>query len=97
MPSGLRRFPQSGESLFVTFSCFRRQPSFRSPEVYDLFVRCLENMRRRFSSFRQYALREIGIVEIESEWTARDRERRTEGGTARIFLSPEPALSLWKG
>jgi hypothetical protein len=26
------------------------------------------------SNFRHYALREIGAVQIESEWTARDRE-----------------------
>jgi hypothetical protein len=65
--------------------------------VYDLFVQCLENMRHRFASFRHHALREIGIVEIESESTARDRKTKTGGGTARIFLGPEPALSLSKG
>jgi putative transposase len=40
----------------------------------------------KWSSFRHYALREVGIVEIESEWTAVDRE--TDGGPARVFLSP---------
>ena len=30
----------------------------------------------KWSSFRHYALREKGVVEIESEWTARDRQRR---------------------
>ena len=40
---------------------------------------------------------ENGVVEIESEWTARDRELKMFGGPARIFLSPEPALSLSKG
>jgi putative transposase len=40
------------------------------------------------SSFRHYALREKGPVEIESEWTARDRERQPEGGAERIFLVP---------
>jgi putative transposase len=29
----------------------------------------------RWSSFRHYATREIGVVEIESEWTARRREK----------------------
>ena len=42
----------------------------------------------KWSSFRHYAYREIGIVEIESEWTARDREREKLGGPPRIFLSP---------
>jgi hypothetical protein len=34
------------------------------------------------------ALREKGVVEIESEWTARDREKREPGGPERIFLTP---------
>jgi REP-associated tyrosine transposase len=172
MPSGLRRFQQSRQTHFVTFSCYRREAKFKTPEIYDLFLTCLEQMRRRFemcvygyvvmpehvhllvgepesevladaihylklslskrlkagtfwqkryydrnvrderefkvklrylhrnpvkrglvkeaaewkwSSFRHDAFREVGVVEIESEWTARDRE-----GTfpKRIFLIP---------
>ncbi|HEY1264695.1 MAG TPA: hypothetical protein VGF06_14305 [Terriglobales bacterium] len=41
----------------------------------------------KWSSFRHYALREVGTVEIESEWTARDREQKVSG-KARIFLRP---------
>jgi putative transposase len=206
MPRGLRRFHESGQSHFITFSCYRRQPKFVNAAVYDLFPRCLEDMRRRFdlriygyvvmpehvhlllsepeddtlaeaihylklsfakrlrsrtiaqvsvqkkdanlghrvsqktdanlghqlgsfwqkryydrnvrdarefsvklrylhrnpvkrglvkepgdwkwSSFRHYAFRENGVVEIESEWTARDRELKILGGPARTFLSP---------
>ena len=195
MPQGLRRFHQSGQPHFITFSCFGRRPNFVSPAVYDLFLLCLERMRRHFemriygyvvmpehvhllvseppretlaeamhylklsfskrlrslricapgsplfwdnlgsqkvgtfwqkryhdrnvrdahefsvklrylhrnpvkrglvkdprdwkwSSFRHYALREKGVVEIESEWTARDRELEEFGGPQRIFLNP---------
>ncbi|MDP9160404.1 MAG: transposase [Acidobacteriota bacterium] len=182
MTRGLRRFHQSRQSHFVTFSCYRRQSNFGSSDVYDLFVQCLEDMRNRFamriygyvvmpehvhllvsepenqiladaihylklsfakrqrsrrssrasasfwqkryydrnvrdereftaelrylhrnpvkrglvnepadwkwSSFRHYLLREVGIVEIESEWTAQDREIQTKGSPARIFLNP---------
>ncbi len=191
MPSGLRRYHQSGHSHFVTFSCYRRQPKFSSGETYDLFPECLERMRRRFdicvygyvvmpehvhlllsepergtladaihylklsfskrvkllshlnvqvkdvkvghrapfwqnryydrnirngqeftvklrylhrnpakrglvknaadwkwSSFRHYAFREVGVVEIESEWTARDREVKAFGLRPRFFLCP---------
>ena len=182
MPRGLRRFQESGQSHSVTFSCYRRQPYFATVEAFDLFVQCLEDMRRRFelriygyvvmpghvhlllseppraklaeaihylklsfakrlqgrrspdhpgsfwqkryydrnvrnyrefvvklrylhrnpvkrglvlspeewkwSSYRHYALRETGIVEIESEWTARDREQKACGATERIFLRP---------
>jgi putative transposase len=42
----------------------------------------------KWSSFRHYAFRENGVVEIESEWTARDRESKLFGGPARIFLCP---------
>ena len=42
----------------------------------------------KWSSFRHYALREVGEVEIESEWTARERERETSGGAERVFLDP---------
>ena len=42
----------------------------------------------KWSSFRHYALREIGVVEIESEWTARDRETQGGGGPVRTFLNP---------
>ena len=178
MPRGLRRFQQSGQSHFVTFSCYHRAQRFTSSEVCDLFVACLEDMRRRFdlciygyvvmpehvhllvseplqmtladalhflklsfskrlrrcegagsfwqkryydrnirdereflvklryihrnpvkrglvedaaawkwSSFRHYAYREMGIVEIESEWTARDRERSCDA-PSRVFLRP---------
>jgi putative transposase len=42
----------------------------------------------KWSSFRHYAFREMGVVEIESEWTARDRELQMTGAPPRIFLSP---------
>lgn len=207
MPRGLKRYQQTRHSHFLTFSCYHRQANFNSPEKYDLFVQCLEDMRRHFSmcvygyvvmpehvhllvseperetladaihylklsfakrlrgketrfvpksgertwgtvngrtttrrsegrpesrsfwqkryydrnvrdaeefsiklrylhrnpvkrglasdpaewrwsSFRHYALREVGVVEIESQWTARDREGQQVGGSGRVFLNP---------
>jgi len=35
-----------------------------------------------------YAFREMGVVEIESEWTGRDRELKVTGGQPRVFLCP---------
>src|SRR5580704_8983733 len=49
MPTGLRRFQQSGQSHFLTFSCYRRQANLISPDACDLFVQCLEDMRRQFA------------------------------------------------
>jgi putative transposase len=175
MPYGLKRFQQSAQSHFVTFTCYHRQRGFSSPAARDLFIEVLERMRCRFalciygyvvmpehvhllvsepqqglladgmhylklsfakrlargvfwqkryydrnvrderefreklryihrnpvkagwcerpedwhwSSFRHYALREKGVVEIESEWTARDRERQAQGGAETVFLIP---------
>jgi len=48
MPRDLRRYQESGQSHFVTFSCYRRQPFFNHPTRFQLFVLCLEEMRRRF-------------------------------------------------
>ncbi|HWR17854.1 MAG TPA: transposase, partial [Terriglobales bacterium] len=168
MPSGLRRYHYSGQSHFLTFSCYRREQRFDTAATYDLFLTCLENMRVNFgvcvygyvvmpehvhllvseperqtlgdamhylklsftkrlregrfwqdrgydrnvrnaeefavklgyihnnpvkrglvkaaddwkwSSFRHYAFRQVGVVEIESEWAARDRE---SSGAQRI-------------
>ena len=174
MPHGLKRFQQSAQSHFVTFTCYHRRRGFDFPTVCDLFVHVLEQMRCRFdvciygyvvmpehvhllvsepqrglladaihylklsftkrlgagvfwqkryydrnvrderefvkklryihgnpvkrglvlepadwkwSSFRHYSLREKGVVEIESEWTAQDRKTQTQGAK-RIFLIP---------
>ena len=96
MPTGLKRFHQTRGSHFVTFSCYRRQPNFSAPDTYDLFVRCLEDMRRRFGIRiygyvvmpEHYALREVGVMEIESQWTARDREASETCVGTRVFLCP---------
>ena len=48
MPQDLRRFHHSAQSHFLTFSCYRRQPKFDTPDSFDLFVVTLEEMRRRF-------------------------------------------------
>ncbi len=180
---GLRRFHESGQSHFITFSCYRRQAKLARPATRDLFLATLEAMRVQFgacvygyvvmpehihllinepergsvaealhflklscakrakttaeniagsfwqkryydmnirnyrqfveklryihrnpvkrglcaspadwqwSNFRHYAFRERGPVEIESEWTARDREHAALGlpPGRRKFLIP---------
>ncbi len=42
----------------------------------------------KWSSFRHYAFRKMSVVEIESEWTGRDRELKVTGGQPRVFLCP---------
>src|SRR5258706_14954553 len=48
MPQDLRRLHHSAQSHFLTFSCYRRQPKFDTPDSFALFVVTLEEMRRRF-------------------------------------------------
>jgi REP element-mobilizing transposase RayT len=48
MPHGLKRFQQSAQSHFVTFTCYHRRRGFDSPAVCDLFVQVVEEMRCRF-------------------------------------------------
>jgi REP element-mobilizing transposase RayT len=49
MTEGLRRFHQSRQSHFLTFSCYQRQSRFNAPRACDLFLDCLEAMRQRFA------------------------------------------------
>jgi putative transposase len=53
MPYGLKRYQQSKQSHFVTFSCYHRLPHLRDERLRDLFVECLERMRRNYR-FRVY-------------------------------------------
>jgi REP element-mobilizing transposase RayT len=48
MPRRLVRYHESGQSHFLTFSCYRRKPKFADTRFYDLFPLCLEAMRLRF-------------------------------------------------
>ena len=48
MPWGLKRFQQSRQLHFVTFSCYRRRPLLNSPARRELFARALEDTRRSY-------------------------------------------------
>ena len=48
MPWGLRRFQQSGDLHFVTFTCYRREPLLVTAEAKLLVERALEQARRQY-------------------------------------------------
>jgi putative transposase len=48
MPEGLKRFHQSTQSHFVTFSCYHRRPLFRSDSSKAIFETALERVRFGF-------------------------------------------------
>lgn len=48
MTKGLKRYQQSGDFHFVTFSCHRRRPLLASPEARSVFEQTLEQVRRAY-------------------------------------------------
>jgi putative transposase len=48
MPFRLERFQRSGDLHFLTFSCQGRLPYLATGTARDLFLRALEQMRRRY-------------------------------------------------
>ncbi len=48
MPDGLRRYQHEGEDHFVTFSCYRREAYLGTPRARDVFLVCLEAVRKRY-------------------------------------------------
>ena len=53
MPYGLKRYQESKQSHFVTFSCYRRLPRLQEDRIRDLFIESLERTRRDYR-FRVY-------------------------------------------
>ena len=51
MTQGLIRLQHSGQSHFVTFSCYRRQAGLNSPAICALFLEALERFVEQFSLF----------------------------------------------
>ena len=53
MPSGLKRFHHSGQSHFVTFTCYHRLPHLADDKTCQAFVLALERARKLYQ-FRVY-------------------------------------------
>ena len=80
MPRGLRRYHESGQSHFITFSCYRRKPKFADTRVYDLFPLCLEAMRLRFR------MRIYGYVVMPEQPPQRVRKEALVGGPGKTCI-----------
>ncbi len=48
MPSSLKRYQQSGDFHFLTFSCYHRSPYLATAESCDRFEQALEQIRKRY-------------------------------------------------
>jgi putative transposase len=51
VPWGLKRFQQSGDLHFITFSCYRRQSKFAVPASRRVFEQALERVRKQYDFF----------------------------------------------
>lgn len=51
MPATLKRLHHSGQSHFLTFSCYHRQPLLARMEMQESFLQALENVRVRFAFY----------------------------------------------
>jgi putative transposase len=51
MPWGLKRYQQTGDVHFITFSCHRRAPLLESAQARDTFVITLEKVRRWYGFY----------------------------------------------
>src|SRR5512142_2756356 len=75
MPSGLKRFQETGDLHYITFSCYRRQPLMHDCRVRDLFIRILEEVRSRYG-FRVtgYVVmpEHVHLLVSEPEWERLD-------------------------
>jgi putative transposase len=49
MPWGLKRFHESRQLHFLTFSCYHRRPNFGSPHARAIFESALERVRQQYS------------------------------------------------
>ncbi len=56
MPLGLVRLQQTGQSHFITFTCYRRMEHLTNSQACSVVLRALENTRKR------YGLRVFGFV-----------------------------------
>jgi putative transposase len=48
MPRNLKRYQNTGQLHFITFSCYQRRPFLRTTSKRNIFLRALEQARRRF-------------------------------------------------
>jgi putative transposase len=51
MPWGLKRYQQTGDVHFITFSCYHREPLLGSAQARDTFVVTLERVRRWYGFY----------------------------------------------
>jgi len=89
MPSRLKRYQQTGQLHYVTFTCYRRVKHLETDSARDTFAQILERVRR------WYRLQIIGYVVMPEHvhMLMSEPERASLGGwhTLSDFSSPHDA------
>ena len=105
MPRDLKRYQQTGESHFITFSCFHRQPGLRRAPARDLFVKVLEETRAKFCFVViGYVVMpehvhllisepELGSLALALQMLKQNSSRELRG--AQTF-DPQPGVHFWQ-
>src|SRR6202040_2037079 len=86
MPWGLKRFQQSGQLHFLTFSCYGRRANFDSAQSRTIFETSLEKVRQR------YGLRVFGYVVMPEHVHLLVSEPERDG-LERVLQSLKPSVA----
>ena len=90
MPWGLKRYQQTGDIHFVTFSCYRRAPLLGSAQVRDTFVITLERVRRWYGFYLTgFVVMPEHVHLLLSESGARQSRRSPANAEASGFAETE--------
>ena len=93
MPKRLHRYYGAGYTHFITTSCYRRLPLLGSSRSRDLFLRVLEQVRRRYHFLvLGYVVMPEHVHLLMGEPQRRRSVGGDEGSKARICASPAFAL-----
>ncbi len=99
MPWGLKRFQQTGQVHFLTFSCYRRKPNFDNAAARDTFMNALERVRLDYSIcvYGYVVMPEhvhLLLNEPERDTLARVMQSLKQGVARRLAL--RAANSFWQ-
>ena len=70
MPTGLRRYQQSGDLHAINFNCFRKRLILGTAEARDTFLKIFEETRQK------YHFEVVGYVVMPTHVHLRSEERR---------------------
>jgi REP-associated tyrosine transposase len=99
VPWGLKRFQETGQVHFLTFSCYRRRPNFEGAHACNTFVNALERVRRDYSLclYGYVVMPEhihLLVDEPERDTLARAMQSLKQGVARRLALRAED--SFWQ-